>query len=47
MLPIMVIVFWDFLMFDQFFLLPQVEWSVIITNRQGKYELPHELLNDL
>ena len=39
----MVIIFWDFLMFNQIFLSPQVKWSVIISNKHGIYELPHEL----
>ena len=44
---IMVIIFWDFLMLDQFFLSPQVRRSVIIINKHGMYELPHEFPNDL
>ena len=36
-ITIMVIMFWDFLMFDQFFFSPQVKRSVII--RDGIYEL--------
>ena len=32
-------------MFDQIFLTPQVKRSVIISNKPGIYELPHELLN--
>ena len=32
---IMVIIFWDFLMFDQIFLSPQVKRSVIISNKHG------------
>ena len=31
----------------QIFFLPQVERSVIISNKHGIYELPHELPNDL
>ena len=31
------------LMFYQIFLSPQVERSAIISNKQGVYELPHEL----
>ena len=38
---------WDFLMLCQILLLPQVKWSAIISNKQGVYELPHELPNDL
>ena len=37
------IIFWDFLMFYQFFLSPQVKrWEIIIYKR-GIYMLPHEL----
>ena len=42
-----VIRFWDFLMFFQIFLSPQVKWSAIISNKHGIYEFPHELSNDL
>ena len=38
---------WDFLMFDQIFLSPQVKRSAIISNKQGVHELPRELPNDL
>ena len=34
-------------MFYQIFLSPQVKRWAIITYKQGKYELPHELPNDL
>ena len=34
-------------MFYQIFLSPQVKRSVIINNKHGIYELPHELSNDL
>ena len=34
-------------MFYQILLLPQVKQSVIIRNKQGVLELPHELPNDL
>ena len=34
-------------MFYQIFLSPQVKGSVIISNKHGIYELPHELQNDL
>ena len=44
---IMFITFWDFLMVEQIFLSPQVKRSVIISNKHGIYELPHELPNDL
>ena len=43
----MVIIFWDILMFDEIFLSPQVRRNVIISNKHGMYELPHELPNDL
>ena len=39
--------FWDFLMFYQAFLLPQVKQCTIITYKHGIYKLPHELPNDL
>ena len=34
-------------MLYQSFLLPQVKQSAIINNKQGVYELSHELQNDL
>ena len=34
-------------MFYQILLSPEVKRSVIISNKQGVYELPHELPNDL
>ena len=34
-------------MFYQSFLSPQVKRSALISNKQGVYELPHELSNDL
>ena len=34
-------------MVEQFFLSSQVKRSVIISNKYGMYELPHELPNDL
>ena len=34
-------------MFDKIFVSPQVKQFVIISNKHGIYELPHELLNDL
>ena len=43
----MVIIFWDFLKIDQVFLSPQVERSVIISNKYGMYELPYESPNGL
>ena len=36
---------WDFLMFYQIFVSPQVKRSTIISNTHGVYELSHELLN--
>ena len=33
-------------MFDRIFFSPQVKRSVIINNKYGIYELPHELLNN-
>ena len=41
------IIFWDFLMFYQIFLSPQVKRYGIITYEHGIHELPHELPNDL
>ena len=43
----MEIILWDFLMFYQIFLSPQVKQSAIVSNKQGVYELPHEFPNDL
>ena len=40
-------IFWDFSMFYQIFLSPQVKRWAIIAYKQGIYELPHELPNDL
>ena len=44
---ILVIIFWDFLMFYQIFFSPQVKRIVIISNKNVLYELPHELPNYL
>ena len=44
---IMEIIFCDILMLYQVFLSPQVKQSTVISNKQGVYELPHELPNDL
>ena len=44
---IVVIIFLDFFMFYQIFLSPQVKQIVIISNKHGTYELPHELQNSL
>ena len=41
------VIFWEFLMFYQIFLSPQVKRWAIITYKHGIYELPHELPNDL
>ena len=41
------IIFWEFLMFYQISLLPQVKRWAIITYRHGTYKLPHLLLNEL
>ena len=43
----LVIIFWDFLIFEQILLSTQVKRSVIICNKYGIYELPHELLSDI
>ena len=40
---ILVIIVWDFLMFYQILLSPQVKRIVIIRNKQGIYELPNDL----
>ena len=44
---IMVIIFWNFFMFDQIFVSPQVKRSVIIRNKYDIYDLADELSNDL
>ena len=41
------IIFEDFLTLYQHFFSPQGKRSIIISNKHGVYELPHELLNDL
>ena len=43
----MVIIFWDFLIFLQIFLSPQVKQGIIISNKKGIHELPHDLRNNL
>ena len=43
----MLIMFRDILIDEQIFFLPQVKRSMIISNKHGIYELPHELLNNL
>ena len=40
-------IFWDFSMFYQIFLSPQVKRWAIITYKHGIYELPRDLPNDL
>ena len=44
---ITVIIFWDFLMFYQIFLSPQVKRCEIISYKHAMYQFPHELSNDL
>ena len=44
---IMNIIFWDFLMLYQIFFSQQVKQSVIISDKHGIYELPHDLPHDL
>ena len=46
-LQTMIFIFWDFLMFCQIFLSPQVKRLAIITYKHSIYELTHELPNDL
>ena len=41
------IIFSVFLILYQIFFSPQVKRSVIISNKHGTYELPHDLPNDL
>ena len=43
----MEIILWDILNFYQILLLVQVKRSAIISNKQGVYELPDELPDDL
>ena len=45
--PVYAIMIWDFSMFYQIFLSPQVKQCAIITNKYGIYELPYELRNNL
>ena len=42
-----IFIFWDFLMFYQIFLSPQVKQWPFITSKYGISELPRELPNDL
>ena len=39
-----IFIFWDFLMFYQIFLSPQVKWCAFTTYKHGIYELPHDLV---
>ena len=41
------IIFWEFLLLYQIFFSPQVQRSVIISNKHGIYESPDELQKDL
>ena len=43
----MVIIFWDILMFKKIFVAPQVKGGVIVSNKDGIYELPHNVLRNL
>ena len=45
-LAIIFIISWDFLMFYQISLSPELKRSAIISNKHGIYELPNELPND-
>ena len=45
--PIIIFIFWDFLMFYQIFFSPQVKRWAIITYKHDVYELPDELPNNL
>ena len=47
MTAIIVIIFWDSLMFNQFFVLPQMKRCVVNTSKHGLYELLHELSKEL
>ena len=44
---IIFMIFWDFLMFYQIFLSPQVKRCAIIAYENGIHELSHGLPNDL
>ena len=43
----MELILWDLLMLYHIFLSPQLKRSAIINNKQGVYELLHELSKDL
>ena len=40
---ILVIIFWDILVFDKIFVSPQMKQIVIISNKHGIYESPNNL----
>ena len=40
-------IFWNFSIFYQIFLQPQVKWWAIITYKHAIYDLPHEFPNNL
>ena len=42
-----IIIFWEFLMYYQIFFSSQVKRSVIISNKHDIYMLRHKFLNDL
>ena len=44
---ILVVIFWDFLMFYQIFFSLQEKRSMIISNKNIIYKLPHKSLNNL
>ena len=46
-ITVMVIIYWNLLMSYQIFFSLQVKRSTIISNKYGRYELPHKLFNDL
>ena len=46
-LTTVVITFWNLQIFYQMFLSQQVKRKVIITNKNGRYELTDELSNDV
>ena len=41
------IIFWEFLLLYQIFFSPQVQESMIISNKHGIYQLPDELPKEL
>ena len=44
---ILVVIFWDFSMFYQIFFSLQEKRSMIISNKNSIYKLPHKSLNNL